>query len=86
MSFINCSGRVALIFGRPSWLASTQPTAETVFETISHFFEIDFVRRVGGTVIIRVQARREEGDRNAHLGEVVMIAAIEDALARWLRP
>ncbi len=36
-------------------------------------------------MIIRVQTGSEVHDRNSHLGEVVMIAAIENALAVGLR-
>ena len=42
---------------------------------------VDFLRSVRGPVIIHVQPDGEECDRDAHLGEVVMIAAVEDALA-----
>ena len=50
-----------------------------------HFLVVDFVRSVRGAVIVGVKTGREERDRDAHLGEVVMVAAVEDALSAGLR-
>ena len=50
------------------------------------FLVVDFLRRVGGPVIIDVQPDGEERDGDSHLGEIVMVAAVEDALAVGLRP
>src|ERR1039457_2146646 len=50
-----------------------------------HLLVIDLVGSVRGTVIIRVQPGGKKDDRDSHFREVVMIAAVEDALPIGLR-
>ena len=85
MSLISCSGSVLFNLRTPRLIRQHPGHRGDSLRNDLHFLVVDLVRRVRRPVIIRVQSRGEECDRDSHLGEVVMVAAVEDPLPARLR-